>query len=127
MKKESLITGTIFAMLIISFTFIVLAQTEPFAFITIKVDATDTGAIISWETTIPAKSYLQYGTSTRYDNRLTVDDVFLNNARVIVNGLKPDTKYHYRVKGLNALGEQISSGDLTFITLSAEEKYRMGK
>jgi hypothetical protein len=70
---------------------------------------------------LPSEFHFDYGTSTSYDKHAPVPDASAGKATsgvpfgVLVEGLSPDTTYHFRVVAHNALGETIGP-DQTFTT-----------
>jgi len=80
-----------------------------------------TCATITWNTSAVATSNVEYGTSASYGNSAPTpaDTTADSTAHVVVlSGLTPGTTYHYRVKSADASGNEESSGDFTFTTLS---------
>ena len=61
-------------------------------------DITSTSVQISWTTTYPSTSYVEYGTTIDYGNE-TVEDTTLTTSHVVlISGLSPATLYHYRIR-----------------------------
>src|SRR5690348_13811871 len=81
-------------------------------------DVTATSAVITWATSIPASSQVEYGISTVYGSITALNSTAVANHSVALSGLNGSTVYHYRV--LSASGsDQASSGDQTFSTAGA--------
>jgi uncharacterized protein (TIGR02145 family) len=72
-----------------------------------KVDAN------GFETTVS----FEYGETTGYGSSLSLDKVYLfsNDIRVILNGLKKSTTYHFRIKAISSIGTSYGS-DESFTT-----------
>lgn len=60
-------------------------------------EETPRSATITWVTDVPATSQIQYGLSTEYGSMTAIDTVLKTDHSVTLNGLTPDTTYHYRV------------------------------
>ena len=79
-----------------------------------------TSANITWLTSEPSDSYVEFGTSTGYGNQQGTDDLVSNHSVTII-GLAPTTEYHYRVKSRDAAGNRVTSADYTFSTTLPDE------
>jgi len=88
-----------------------------------KVEATEitaTTAVITWTTSEPATSEVNFGISQGYGiaavdtNTVTEHKVTLSSPLII-----PGTKYHYMVKSVDPAGNAVSSPDATFTTIGA--------
>ncbi|HUS81581.1 MAG TPA: fibronectin type III domain-containing protein, partial [Armatimonadota bacterium] len=79
------------------------------------VDSGGTQAIITWITSWPTGSVVQYGPTAAYTELVRLDDPEQNH-RVVLEGLAPGGTYHYRVRARGGAGELISGDDLTFST-----------
>lgn len=77
---------------------------------------TDNSATILWSTNEPATSLVQYGTSTAYGNQSSVLG-YVNGHAVPLQGLQPNTLYHFRAISTDPSGNTTVSGDYTFTTL----------
>ncbi len=75
-------------------------------------------ATITWTTSAPANSLVEYGTSTSYGNATAVDPALVTSHSQTLKVLLPDTLYHYRVRSMDASGDEMISGDFTFTTSS---------
>ena len=71
-----------------------------------------TGQAVTW--------HFEYGTSTAYGKVTPTKSISAGNGQVPVSfkvsGLKPGTRYHYRVVGVSAAGQTATSTDATFKT-----------
>ena len=88
-----------------------------------------TEASIAWKTNELASSQVEYGISNAYgevkpaqpaDDPSAGQSLGVIDHSVILNGLLPDTVYHYRVKSVDKAGNEAVSVDKTFTTLAAE-------
>lgn len=78
-------------------------------------------AVITWTTSEPATSVVDYGTSKGYglvasDGNLVTDHKLTLSSSVI----QPDKLYHFMVKSADAAGNTVSGEDGTFTTLGAK-------
>jgi hypothetical protein len=73
-------------------------------------------AYITWGTDVSSDSQVDYGTTTAYNNSTALDPTLIGNHSVLLNGLTPNTLYHYRAKSKNVCGNLGTSADLTFTT-----------
>lgn len=93
-------------------------DTTPPKVTSVKVsDVTFSSAVISWTTSEPATSQVEYGTSKSYglvatDNNLVTAHKLKLNSPLIV----PAQQYNYRVKSTDAAGNAATSPDSTFKT-----------
>ncbi len=78
--------------------------------------AGDTTVLVCWNTDRPATSTVDYGLTSSYG--ATVDGLgsVTTTHAVRVNGLTPETLYHYRVTSIDAFGNTSRSRDQTFVT-----------
>jgi hypothetical protein len=90
------------------------------------VSATSAG--ILWETDEPSSTQVEYGTSNTYGTREPAqpgDDPASGTSlgvvthSVVLTGLQPNTTYHYRVRSIDAAGNEAVSSDKTFTTSEA--------
>jgi regulation of enolase protein 1 (concanavalin A-like superfamily) len=81
----------------------------------IQVTPQATGAILTWTTDVPSTSRVDYGQTTGYGSY--VEDLTLVTSHSLqLNGLSPDTTYHYRLSSGNSAGTSQTTTDLTFTT-----------
>ena len=90
-----------------------LAVTQPAA-----TNVTSNSALITWTTTSPASSQVQYGTTPSYGSQTALDTTLVTTHSQSLTALQANQSYHYRVISANASG-QATSGDLTFTTASS--------
>jgi hypothetical protein len=77
---------------------------------------TGSGATITWTTNEEADSQVQFGTTESYGKSASAGGVLTVSHLQVLAGLLPDTLYHFRVRSLDAAGNQAVSGDYTFTT-----------
>lgn len=75
---------------------------------------TNTTATITWTTSDPADSAVNYGTTGTYGSQQT-NPALVTSHSVTLTGLSPKTTYHYMCSSTNACGLR-SSVDYTFVT-----------
>lgn len=73
-------------------------------------------ASIAWKTNLPAKTYIQYGTSTSYGNQTVVSERFFYVHVHYLKNLKANTLYHYRLVSEDEWGNKLLTTDRTFQT-----------
>jgi phosphodiesterase/alkaline phosphatase D-like protein len=74
-------------------------------------NVTSSSAIINWSTDVAADTQVEYGLTTAYGSATGLDSSLATQHCVSLNGLSPNTTYHFRVKSSGAL-----SDDYTFAT-----------
>jgi hypothetical protein len=77
---------------------------------------TTSGATVTWTTSEPADSQVEYGTSTSYGSTTTVNPSLVLSHSVTLTGLQAATVYHYRVVSVDRGGNVTRSADFTFTT-----------
>src|SRR5436190_2615531 len=77
---------------------------------------TERSAVISWSTSLPGNSQVNFGTTASYGNSTLVDSALSNSHSMFLYGLAPGTLYHFQVRSGNSGGTPSSSGDVTFTT-----------
>ena len=81
----------------------------------LTVDASASGAAISWNTSVPASTLVMYGATSGYGQQLVVDgEAAAHNASL--SGLSCGTEYHFRAVSSTPSGSVVSSADATFST-----------
>jgi predicted RNA-binding Zn-ribbon protein involved in translation (DUF1610 family) len=81
----------------------------------------DTRAVIIWSTDELSDSEVEYGTGAKYGQGATDPSDTLVHS-VVLDGLKPMTAYHFRVKSTDVFGNGPSVGqDMTFTTAGAPD------
>jgi len=79
-------------------------------------DITASSAVISWTTSEPATSQVEYGETEDYGEASDKSTELTTEHRVEITGLKFRTEYHFRVKSADDVGNEAVSGDETFTT-----------
>jgi len=79
---------------------------------------TDVSITISWKTSKPASSRVEYGINETYGMTTPASEELTSDHSVTLTGLQPNTTYHYRVISKDAAGNEVVSEDCTFTTRS---------
>ncbi len=77
-----------------------------------------TTAVITWETNEPATSQVEYGLTNQYGSLTPIDIRLVRKHKVLITGLTPGTRYHFRVRSKDAAENEGMSDDYTFTTRS---------
>ncbi len=77
---------------------------------------TGTSATITWVTNVPADSEVDYGPTTSYSRYPWVVPGLVTAHSVTLAPLAPNTLYHFRVRSIDASGNEGISADYTFTT-----------
>ncbi len=78
---------------------------------------TKTSAIIAARTNVETKLWVEYGTTTLYDNSLMVRGELRSFHQIQIDGLQPDESYHLRLTAFDNDGHEIISSDHEFRTM----------
>ena len=98
---------------------VVITNTTPVTISGVTVSSiTESSAIITWTTNIPANSQIYYGTTTGYGLSTLTDPALVTTHSMILNGLTPATLYHYQAASGNLSGISATSPDNVFTTAS---------
>ncbi len=90
---------------------------DPLVLSAVAVESvTMSSAVISWQTNIPSNSRVRYGPTDGYGGDTGVDPAMVLTHRMSVQGLVPETRYHFLAVSTDALGRTVDSGDRTFET-----------
>lgn len=81
---------------------------------------TKVGATITWTTSEPATSQVQYGPTDEYGFATALDALLVTAHSVNLTGLSAKTTYHFRVRSKDASSREGYSGDYTFTTGTAK-------
>lgn len=92
-----------------------LSETPLPTIFNIKVDFGVTTATITWQTSIPTDSQVQYGLTTAYGTTM-FNAALAPSHSVTLNGLAPATTYHFRVVATDSSGNSAPSPNQTFTT-----------
>ncbi|NGZ09237.1 MAG: LEPR-XLL domain-containing protein, partial [Nitrospira sp. LK70] len=95
---------------------IVLDTTAPTISGRTATNITNSSAIITWTTSEPATSQVDYGLTTSYGSTTTLDPTLALSHSVTLSGLAPDSTYNYRVRSRDAAGNERVSANSTFRT-----------
>lgn len=79
---------------------------------------TGAGAVISWSTNFPSSRQVNYGLDTGYGSSTPVDTTMSTQHQVVLGNLSQATVYHYQVVSLDQNGNDATSGDNAFTTLT---------
>jgi hypothetical protein len=83
-------------------------------------DLSANSVLISWTTSLPATSQVDYGLDDTYGSASTLDSNLVTNHSVTLSGLASNTGYHYQVESTDPSGGDDVSGDNTFLTALAQ-------
>ncbi len=83
---------------------------------------TNSSVLINWTTDEPSDSQVEYGTTSSYGTRTTLDTQMVTGHSQGITGLSPSSEYHYRVLSKDALDNPGVSGDFTFTTLTPPDE-----
>ncbi len=75
-------------------------------------------ASIAFETTLPCKGHVEWGTTTAYGNSTALPDRWYYNHLHYLTGLTPGVTYHYRLVAVDESGVTVTSADRTITTLA---------
>ncbi|MFC2173879.1 hypothetical protein ACFLU6_14820 [Acidobacteriota bacterium] len=76
----------------------------------------ETSAVIAWETNLPARSRIEYGTTAGYGSSTQEAERPFFLHLHYVKDLQPATEYHYRLVSTDERNNTIVSGNRTFMT-----------
>ena len=79
-------------------------------------NATPTSVKIGWQTSTPANSQVEYGTTTSYGSTTVIDPTMVTIHQLTVSNVKPGTAYHCRAHSTDAKNNSAVSGDLACST-----------
>jgi hypothetical protein len=74
--------------------------------------------VLNWQTSVPTKTTIQYGTGLSYGMTASDGDNFSGNHLYKLSGLQSGTTYHYRIVATTSFGSVVKSDDYTFKTIS---------
>jgi len=75
-----------------------------------------TGATVTWSTSEPATSQVEYGLSGSYGSSTSENSTLRSTHTVALSGLTPETTYHFRVRSRDEAGNTAVSGDRVLVT-----------
>lgn len=73
-------------------------------------------AAIAWETTLPAKTWVEYGPTADYGSKTAEPERHFYVHLHYLKGLKPDATCHYRLVSVDERGNRVTSEDMTLTT-----------
>jgi hypothetical protein len=87
----------------------------------VSLSVTSSGATIGWRTNKPSDTQVQYGPTSSYGSLAPAPPAPMNTTLVTlheqtINGLAPNTWYHFRIRSRDAAGNLGLSGDYKFKT-----------
>ena len=100
---------------------IVLDTTAPTISGRTATNITGSSAQITWTTNEAATSRVEYGLTTSYGSLTTLDATLVTAHSVALTGLAPNTTYNYRVRSIDAAGNEAISANSTFRTTAAAD------
>jgi hypothetical protein len=85
-------------------------------------------AVIKFETSLIAKSFIQYGNAPgKYKYKIVVSEFRNQNHQITLPDLEPDTAYYYKITAYDSFnGKKIITSELSFITGSLKKKFVNG-
>jgi hypothetical protein len=72
--------------------------------------------MISWQTSEPADSQVEYGTTAAYGQSTTIQPSLVNSHSMSLTALSADTTYHFRVRSKDGANNSSTGTDFTFRT-----------
>ena len=89
------------------------------------LEVTPSTAAIRWWTNVPATSQVAYGTTPSYGLFTVLEADPVTSHLTVLDGLSPETLYHFRALSVDAGGHEASSADLAFTTEPADAPQRL--
>jgi cytochrome c biogenesis protein CcmG/thiol:disulfide interchange protein DsbE len=86
-------------------------------------DVTDSTAVITWTTSEPSSTLVDYGTTTSYGKTADISSGLVTSHKVQLSSLTPSTVYHYRIVSKNASGKTaVAPSDTRFTTAAPPDR-----
>ncbi|VAX32142.1 hypothetical protein MNBD_NITROSPIRAE02-762, partial [hydrothermal vent metagenome] len=85
-------------------------------------DITNSSAFINWTTDELSDTQVEYGTTSSYGTKTTLNTQLVISHSQSITGLSPSSEYHYRVLSKDALDNLSISEDFTFTTLTPPDE-----
>ncbi|RCK79438.1 MAG: hypothetical protein OZSIB_0078 [Candidatus Ozemobacter sibiricus] len=107
-----------------AFTFTTLTMLEVTPIAVSNASATQvtaTSATIVWQSSKPGSSQVDYGLSAGFGWSSPFSPTLTQSHMVSLTGLSPSTQYSYRVRSIDAQGNEAMSGELRFRTPAAPD------
>ena len=100
---------------------IVLDTTAPTISGRTASNITGSSATITWTTNEAATSRVEYGLTTSYGSSTALDPTLVTAHSVTIAGLAPSTTYNWRVRSMDAAGNETVSANSTFATAAVSD------
>jgi hypothetical protein len=100
---------------------IVLDTTAPTISGRTASNITGSSATIIWTTNEAATSRVEYGLTTGYGTSTALDPTLVTAHSVTITGLAPSTTYNWRVRSMDAAGNETVSANSTFATAAVSD------
>ena len=100
---------------------IVLDTTAPTMSAITATSVTNVAATITWVTNETSTSRVEFGTTTSYGSTTPLDAALVASHSVALTGLVASTTYNYRVRSVDAAGNESVSANATFSTAAAPD------
>ncbi|MCK1597287.1 LamG-like jellyroll fold domain-containing protein [Bradyrhizobium sp. 164] len=100
---------------------IVLDTTAPTISGQTATNITGSTARVTWTTNEAATSRVEYGLTTGYGSSTTLDTALVTAHSVALTGLAPNTTYNYRVRSIDAAGNERIGSNATFTTSASQD------
>ena len=100
---------------------IVLDTTAPTISARTATNITGSSAQITWTTNEAATSRVEYGLTTSYGSSTALDPTLVTTHSVPITGLAPSTTYNWRVRSMDAAGNETVSANSTFATAAVSD------
>ena len=82
----------------------------------INITTSDTSAILTWMTAVPADTQIKYGTTVNYGTRSGLNPALVNSHSVTLTKLTANTQYHARALAHDSSGVLVTGLDYVFTT-----------
>jgi Big-like domain-containing protein/glucodextranase-like protein len=82
----------------------------------VSLSVTWSGATIGWMTNEPSDTQVEYGLTGSYGSLAPLNAALVTSHSQVINGLAPNTWYHFRMRSRDAAGNLGMSGDYKFKT-----------
>jgi chitodextrinase len=100
---------------------IVLDTTAPTISSVAASGITGSSANVTWTTSEPSTSRVEYGLTTAFGSFTPLDSTLVSSHAVTVSGLSPATTYRYRVRSIDAAGNERVGNNNTFTTAAGAD------
>ena len=100
---------------------IVLDTTAPTVSARTVTNVTSNSVKVNWTTNEAATSQIEYGPTTSYGSLTLLDSNLVTAHSVLVSDLAPSATYNYRIRAVDAAGNQTISSNGTFTTAAGAD------